>query len=138
LLSALAELAADGGIVSLVVKNQSALVMPPALAGRWSEALSAFDRTQNTCGLGVATRADTVEELGRWLAQREVRTSAWYGVGFFTDWWSSFNAPAVEPGEDLLSVELEASRRDPYRQLGRMFHLIGVRGDGDRATSIPS
>ena len=24
-------------------------------------------------------------------------------------------------------MELEASRRDPYRQLGRMFHLVGVR-----------
>jgi hypothetical protein len=27
----------------------------------------------------------------------------------------------------LLAVELEASRRVPYRQLSRLFHLVGVR-----------
>ena len=44
-------------------------------------------------------------------------------------------APTVEtsaqpaPGvEDLvLAVELEASRRDPYRQMSRLFHLLGRR-----------
>lgn len=132
-LSALAELAHNDGVVSLVVKNQAAVVMPPALSGRWGEALSAFDRTLDTCGLGVSTRADTVEKLGGWLAQRGVRTVASYGVGFFTDWWSPPDTSVEYPSEDLLSVELEASRRNPYRQLGRMFHLVGVRDYGDHA-----
>jgi hypothetical protein len=26
------------------------------------------------------------------------------------------------------AVELEASRRDPYRQLSRIFHLVGRKG----------
>jgi S-adenosylmethionine-dependent methyltransferase len=130
LLSGLAELAEDSGVVSLVVKNQAALVMPAALAGRWSEAVSAFDDDGNTCGLGVETRADTVEVLSGWLDRRGVQTADWYGVGFFTDWWHpSDPAPAnAAVDEDLLATELEASRRDPYRQLGRMFHLVGVRG----------
>jgi hypothetical protein len=28
------------------------------------------------------------------------------------------------------AVELEASRRDPYRQLSRVFHLVGRKGPG--------
>jgi len=41
---------------------------------------------------------------------------------------------AVDPGLDpsdskqlaaAAAVELEASRRDPYRQLSRIFHLVG-------------
>jgi hypothetical protein len=27
------------------------------------------------------------------------------------------------------AVELEASRRDPYRQLSRVFHLVGRKDD---------
>jgi hypothetical protein len=35
--------------------------------------------------------------------------------------------PIHRPGElaDILAVEWEAGRRDPYRRLSRMFHLIG-------------
>jgi S-adenosylmethionine-dependent methyltransferase len=28
------------------------------------------------------------------------------------------------------AVELEASRRDPYRQLSRIFHLVARKGPG--------
>ena len=127
LLSALADLACDGGVVSVVAKNQASLVMHPALAGNWSDALSAFDGRGSTCGLGVDTRADTVDELGGWLTHQGVPVAAWYGVGFFTDWWYDFGSATGNVDEKLLATELEASRRDPYRQLGRMFHLVGIR-----------
>ncbi len=127
LLSALAGLAQDAGVVSLAVKNQPALVMPAALAGRWSEVLASFDGNGSTCGLGVETRADTVDELTGWLGSRGVRAVAWYGVGFFTDWWQPFDSVSEDVDPDLLEAELQASRRDPYRQLGRMFHLVGIR-----------
>ena len=78
------------------------------------------------CGLGVDTRADTPEDLGAQLGNLGVETVGWYGVGFFTDWWEP-HRPAAEATEDLLAVELLASRRDPYRRGGRMFHLVGVR-----------
>jgi S-adenosylmethionine-dependent methyltransferase len=126
LLSCLAELASDGGVVSVVAKNQQTMAVPAALAGRWAEALAAFGSDRTVCGLGVKTRADTVEGLGGWLARRDVKTVAWYGVGFFTDWWG-WDRPAEDATGELLAVELEASRRDPYRQLGRMFHLVGIR-----------
>ncbi|HEX7993445.1 MAG TPA: methyltransferase, partial [Streptosporangiaceae bacterium] len=85
--SALAELAEPGGIVSLVAKNARCLATRPALEGRWADALSAFDTDRQVNGLGVDTRADTVEDLSALLSQAGVTPVAWYGVRLFTDGW---------------------------------------------------
>ena len=48
---------------------------------------------------------------------------AWYGVWLFSDWLDlpleGTDVPAVA------EVELQASLRDPYRRLSRVFHLVG-------------
>jgi SAM-dependent methyltransferase len=131
--AALAGLAAPGGVVSLVAKNARCLATRPALEGRWADALAAFDTDRQVNGLGVDTRADTVDELSALLAEAGVAPVAWYGVRLFTDGWvhayDQASGEACGNGPDAqLAVELEASRRDPYRQLSRLFHLIGVRG----------
>lgn len=126
MVSALAELAADGGVVSIAAKNQHCLAVRPALAGRWAEALAAFDSERQVNGLDVETRADTVDRLSAMLAVNDVETVAWYGVRLFTDGWTA-DRPPDDAEEDVLAVELEASRREPYRQLSRLFHLVGVR-----------
>jgi hypothetical protein len=53
----------------------------------------------------------------------------WYGVWLFTD-WLDFSGVELDPDDteklqQIAAVELEASRRDPYRQLSRPFHLVG-------------
>jgi S-adenosylmethionine-dependent methyltransferase len=130
--AALAELAEPGAIVSLVAKNARCLATRPALEGRWQEALAAFDSDRQVNGLGLDTRADTVEELSALLSGAGVEPVAWYGVRLFTDGWVSGSQAAqpgatADSGRAMLAVELEASRRDPYRQLSRLFHLVGVR-----------
>jgi hypothetical protein len=47
----------------------------------------------------------------------------------FTEAWT-LDRPAMDPEEQVFAVELEASRRDPYRQLSWLFHLVGVRRRG--------
>jgi hypothetical protein len=126
LLVALGELADDGGIVSVVAKNRHSLAARPALAGNWAEALAAFDSDRQINGLGVDTRADTIEGLSELLAGCGVEPVAWYGVRLFTDGWTP-DRPALDAEDDVLAVELEASRRDPYRQLSRLFHFVGTR-----------
>jgi S-adenosylmethionine-dependent methyltransferase len=126
LLAALVELCDDGAVVSVVAKNARCLAVRPALQGDWSGALAAFDSVNQVNGLGVDTRADTVEGLVEWFGRRGVHTMAWYGVRLFTDGWSP-DRPAQDPDERVLAVELEASRRDPYRQLSRLFHLVARR-----------
>lgn len=129
--AALCSLAAPGGVVSIVAKNADVLAARPAQEGRWSDALAAFDADRQVNGLGIDTRADRVADLSALLDEHGVDPVAWYGVRLFTDSWP-LDRPARDPEDTVLAVELEASRRDPYRQLSRLFHLVGVRRPGSR------
>lgn len=125
-LDSLCGLAGPVGVVSIVAKSADALASFPALRGDWAAALQAFDADRQVNALGIDTRADRVEELSAALAARGVEQEAWYGVRLFTDGWSP-DRPADDPEDLVLAVELEASRRDPYRRLSRLFHLVGRR-----------
>jgi S-adenosylmethionine-dependent methyltransferase len=124
--AALADLAEPGAIISLVAKNAASMAARPALQGDWAGALAAFDGDRQVNGLGVDTRADTVDGLTAVLAQAGVERIAWYGVRLFTDGWTAAGLGA-DAEEQALEVELEASRRDPYRLMSRLFHVIGAR-----------
>ncbi len=123
LITALCRCVAPGGIVSVMALNAKTLAIRPALQRRWPDALAAFDATGERGVLGVDTRADTVEELTELLRAEHVEAVAWYGVWLFTDWMDLATADPSEV-EAVAAVELQASRRDPYRQLSRVFHLI--------------
>ena len=63
-----------------------------------------------------------------------VQPVRWYGVWLFTD-WLEFSGAELVPGDSAelaatAAVELEASRRDPYRRLSRVFHLVGRKVTG--------
>jgi len=122
---------APGGMVSIMTGNANTTAIQPALERRWSDALVAFDVRTGTGVLGVQARADTVEELSRLLQDRGVEPERWYGVWLFVD-WLEFSGVELDAGDAeqvaaTAAVELEASRRDPYRQLSRVFHLVGRR-----------
>jgi len=121
--------AADGGIVSIMAGNARAAAIRPAMERRWDDALASFDAKAEIGVLGLPTRAHTVEELSEQVRARGVEPLRWYGVWLFTD-WLDFAGAALDPGDakqvaGTVAVELEASRRDPYRQLSRIFHLVG-------------
>ncbi len=123
--------AADGGVVSIMTGNAEASAVRPALERRWEDALAAFDTRTEIGVLGVQGRADTVEELGALLTRRGVEPVRWYGVWLFVD-WLEFSGAQLDPSDArqvaaTCAVELEASKRDPYRQLSRVFHLVGRR-----------
>jgi hypothetical protein len=105
------------------------MAVRPALERRWDDALAAFDTRVEIGVLGVPGRADTVEELSELMLSRGVEPLRWYGVWLFVD-WLEFSGAELDPSdakqvETTAAVELEASRRDPYRQLSRVFHLVG-------------
>ncbi|MGH8988473.1 MAG: hypothetical protein ACRDXC_07745 [Acidimicrobiales bacterium] len=52
--------------------------------------------------------------------------STWYGVWLFADWLDVDDAQDEEV-RALAQVELRAARTDPYRQLSRVFDLVGRR-----------
>ena len=130
-LDQLARCAAERGIVSVMVGNARAAAVRPALERRWADALVAFDQRHETGVLGVPTRADTVEEVQQQLRERGVEPLAWYGVWHFVD-WLDLGGVALDPADPeqvaaAIEDELEAGRRDPYRQLSRIVHLVGRR-----------
>ncbi len=129
LLDQLCRCVAPGGLVSVMAGNADAAAVRPALERRWTDALASFDARSEIGVLGLPTRADTVEELSGQLRGRGVEPLAWYGVWLFVD-WLDYSGAAMDPGDEeqvaaAAAVELEASRRDPYRRLSRIFHLLG-------------
>ncbi|MEU8568528.1 methyltransferase [Streptomyces pathocidini] len=124
--------AAAGGLISVMTGNAEAMAVRPALERRWDDALASFDARGEIGVLGLPTRADTVEELGELMRSRGVEPLRWYGVWLFVD-WLDLSGAEVDPGDSqqiaaAAAVELEAGRRDPYRRLSRIFHLVGRKG----------
>ncbi|HEY3872839.1 MAG TPA: methyltransferase [Actinocrinis sp.] len=124
--------AADGGIVSIMTGNAKASAVRPAMEQRWVDALAEFDIRTGIGVLGVPGRADTVEEVAELVRSHGVHPLRWYGVWLFVDWLEFAGANLDPTNTEQLAataaVELEASRRDPYRQLSRVFHLVGRKG----------
>jgi SAM-dependent methyltransferase len=124
--------AAAGGVVSIMTGNAKTMAVRPALERRWEDALASFDTRREIGVLGLPGRADTVEELSELVLSLGVEPVRWYGVWLFVDWFE-FSGVELDPGDSkqvaaVAAVELEASRRDPYRQLSRVFHLVGRKG----------
>ena len=126
LIDSLCKLVAPGGVVSIVAKNVEVMALRHAHEGDWAAAIAAFDNERQINGLGVDTRGDRVDHLSELIQHRGVEPVAWYGVRLFTDGWTPDRAVA-DPEDLVLEAELIASQRDPYRQLSRLFHLIGRR-----------
>jgi S-adenosylmethionine-dependent methyltransferase len=114
-----------GGLVSVMALNARTLAIRPALEHRWAAALAAFDAGSEVGALGMDTRGDTVEGLSELLRAAGVEPLQWYGVWLFSDWMQL----PVDTTDivAVADVELEASLRDPYRSLSRVFHLVGRR-----------
>ena len=125
-LDQLCRCAAPGGLVSIMAGNADAAAVRPAMERRWEDALAAFGARAEIGVLGLPTRAGTVDELSESVRGRGVEPLRWYGVWLFVDWLDLSGAD-LDPAETerVAAVELEAGRRDPYRRLSRVFHLVG-------------
>jgi S-adenosylmethionine-dependent methyltransferase len=123
MIRALSALLRPGGIVSVLTKNASAIAMRPALEGRYQNALTSLKVERDRGRLGLITRGDTVENLYEAFREAGVEALQWYGVRVFTD-----HLGDRMPGEDLpevLELEWEAGRREPYKSVARLLHLVG-------------
>ncbi|MEP7025457.1 MAG: methyltransferase domain-containing protein, partial [Actinomycetota bacterium] len=127
MLSALTAAAAPGGVISLLVRNGMAPAMRDGLRGDWPAALRAFDSKDYVNRLGVAALALTPADLDQLLGPLGWQPAGWFGVRVFTD---HRDEPAPDPGElaDLLAAEREAGRRDPYRSVAALLHLVYTAG----------
>jgi SAM-dependent methyltransferase len=121
----LAAIGRPGALVCVLAKNASALALRPALEGRYKDALAALDADRDLGRLGVVTRGDTVEGLSALFEEAGLQVVQWYGVRVFTDHLG--DRPPGSELPEILKLEWETSRRDPYRAVARLIHLIGQR-----------
>ena len=128
LIRSLVAIARPGGVISVLAKNADALAMRPALEGRHRDALAALGSDRGLGRLGVVTRGDTVEGLSRSLEEAGAPVERWYGVRSFTDHLG--DRPPGPDLPDVLELEWEAGRRDPYRSVARLLHVVGRKGGG--------
>lgn len=124
-ISALAHLAVPSGVVSIVFKNAEALAMRPALEGRWADAAEAFQATADIGGLGASTRAHTRADVDSWCAAAGLVPSSWFGIRVMTDHLRDAPPDALS---EIMPVEAQAARTDPYRAIGRLIHSVYERG----------
>lgn len=123
MIGALTALARPGGVVSVLAKNASALAVRPALEGRYRDALKALRTDRDPGRMGVVTRGDTLEDLRKAFRENGLRTVEWYGLRVFVD-----HLGDVMPDENLpeiLALEWEAGRKEPYRSMARLIHVVG-------------
>jgi S-adenosylmethionine-dependent methyltransferase len=116
-------LATPAGRLSLLVRNGLAPAMRDGLRGRWPEALAAFDSLDYVNRLGVPAHAHTPRQIDAQLEPLGWRRQRWYGVRVFTDHHGETPPPA-DGLPELLDAEEEAGRRDPYRQVAALLHLV--------------
>ena len=133
--------AAAGGIVSIMTETHTN-GGTTAMEQRWQDAFAAFDQRTGIGVLGVRGRADTVEEVSGLIERQGVEPMCWYGVWLFVD-WLEFSGAELDPTDieqvaATAAVELEASRRDPYRGLSRgsIFWGRRVRADASEAGAV--
>lgn len=122
LLTGLTEVAADGSVLSLLVRNGLAPAMRDGLLGRWADAVGAFDTLAYTNRLGVPARAHRPADLEPALRALGWVPGPWYGVRVLSDHREGA-PPAGAELDALLAAEREAGRRDPYRQVAALLHL---------------
>lgn len=126
-ISKLAGLVAPGGLLSVLTKNLLSAGVREALRGDYSAALAQVVRADGISigNLGISTRGDDPWSILHLMENHGLTGCQWYGIRVFSDHLQS--EMDGEHFQQLLALEGEVSRRDPYRSLGRLFHAVGFR-----------
>jgi S-adenosylmethionine-dependent methyltransferase len=120
-LDALRSVAEPGAALSLLEKNRGGLALRPGLMGDYEEAIRVLDDPVAAGNLGIPNRARTVGEWSDLLAGSGWRMDSHVGIRLFSD-LEPDDLPA-QRFEQLLRLEREAGRRDPYRSVARLVHI---------------
>jgi SAM-dependent methyltransferase len=120
------ELARDGGKLSLLAKNADALAFRAAREASVDEAIRVLDDSNSIGHLGLATGAQTIQELSDFGFAAGATVYSWAGVRLFSDAPSD---PVIEAKPDkIIELEWMAARRDPHRRTAALLHVLYLRG----------
>jgi len=120
-LRALRAVAAPGAVLSLLEKNRLALSMRPGLRGEYAEAIRVLDDPVASGNLGIPNRSRSVQEWTDLLTATGWRVDSWVGIRLFSD--LAADDLSAERFDELVRLEREAGRREPYRSVARLVHI---------------
>lgn len=123
-LASLRSVAAPGAVLSLLEKNRDGLAVRPGLKGDYGEALRVLDSPYATGNLGIPNRSRSAAEWHGLLEASGWSARSWVGVRLFSD-LAPDDLPA-ERYDELVRLEREAGRRDPYRLVSRLIHIVAA------------
>ncbi|HVE63646.1 MAG TPA: methyltransferase domain-containing protein [Mycobacteriales bacterium] len=128
-LAAVAATLRAGGLASVLVANRSAAVLSRALSGHFTEAAAALDDADGRWGpADAARRRFGRDDLLDLVAAAGLRADEVHGVRVFSDLVPGALVDAdVAAVDDLVALELAASRRPPYADLATQLHVLASR-----------
>ncbi len=121
-LRTLRSVANPGGVLSLLEKNRAGLSMRPGLAGDYVEASRLLDDPVASGNLGIANRSRSFDEWRGLLARTGWEVESWVGIRVFSDGAPDDLSP--ERFDQLLDLERQAGRRESYRSVARLIHIV--------------
>lgn len=121
LIAALLPLVKVGGILSLTFYNRHGLIMKNLLRGRRPPILDAAFKPGP--GSLTPTRPLDPKQVLQAFESAHWEVLCHSGIRVFHDFLLSPQGKAM-PEEALINLELELSRQEPYRSLGRYQHLL--------------
>ena len=124
LVQALLPLVRPGGYLSLTFYNRHGMVMKNLLRGKRSPILD--NRFVPSAGSLTPTRPLDPQQVLTWLAEDHWAILCHSGIRVFHDFLLTPEGRAM-PEPELLTLELELSRQEPYRSLGRYQHVLAQR-----------
>lgn len=124
LVRALLPLVRSGGYLSLTFYNRHGLVMKNLLRGKRSPILD--NRFVPSAGSLTPTRPLDPQQVLAWLAENHWAILCHSGIRVFHDLLLTPEGRAM-PKCELIALELELSRQEPYRSLGRYQHVLARR-----------
>lgn len=124
LVRALLPLVRPGGYLSLTFYNRHGMVMKNLLRGKRSPILD--NRFVPSAGSLTPTRPLDPQQVLSWLAADHWEIVCHSGIRVFHDLLLTPEGRAM-PEPELVALELELSRQDPYRALGRYQHVLARR-----------
>lgn len=113
----------DGGVLSLLTKNAYAQAYRAAGEGHYADARRLLVDPHSVGHLGIPVESYTTQQLADISASLGCLVISWAGVRIFSD----FDFDTVAP-EELVELEWDAAKGDPYRQTASLVHLLVQKG----------
>jgi hypothetical protein len=118
------------GLVSVLVLNKSALAARSALKQEWLTAKELLTARRAVGPREIPVRSFELKDIELLLGYAGVKVVDWQGVKVFCDSADQSGRDVAEQEmNDLIETEWLAGKRDPYRSIARLLHVVGYCDD---------